>query len=52
MAIACTSLPPSIGQSTAFEDFRCLNSYPLYHVGSGNLVGGDLAEKGYFVNVN
>ena len=31
---------PSVGQSDAFEDFRCLNSYPLDHVGSENFLGG------------
>ena len=36
MAVACSSLHPSEGQSDAFEDFRCLSSYPLDQVGSGN----------------
>ena len=40
MAEACSSLPPSIGQSDVFEDFCCLNSYPLDKVGSGNFFGG------------
>ena len=31
---------PSVGQSDVFEDFRCLNSYPLDQVGSGNFLGG------------
>ena len=35
MAVACSSLPSSVGQSDAFEDFRCLSSYPLDQVGSG-----------------
>ena len=55
MAEACSSRQPSVGQSEAFEDFRCLNSYPLDKVGSGNIFVGEelwLAEKGYFVNVN
>ena len=39
MAVACSSLLPSIGQSDAFEDFRCLNSPPLDQVGSGNFLG-------------
>ena len=47
---------PSVGQSDAFADFHCINSYPLDQVGSGKFVfwGEDLwlAEKGYFVNVN
>ena len=40
MAVACSSLHPSIGQSGAFEDFRCLNSYPLDQIGSGNFLRG------------
>ena len=28
------------GQSDAFEDFRCLNSYHFDQVGSGNFLGG------------
>ena len=44
---------PSVGQFDAFEDFHCLNSYPLDQ-GSGNFLGGRLmiGWKGYFVNVN
>ena len=55
MAVACSSFQPSIGQSDAFEDFRCLSSYPLDQVGSGNFFRGkiyDWLKKGYFVNVN
>ena len=40
MAVACSSLKPSTGQSDAFEDFHCLNSYPLVQVGSGNFWWG------------
>ena len=36
MAVACSSRQPSVGRSDAFEDFRCLSSYPLDQVGSGN----------------
>ena len=36
MAIVCSSLQPSIGQSDTFEDFRCLSSHLLDQVGSGN----------------
>ena len=39
---ACSSLPPSEGQSDAFEDFYFLNSYPLDQVSSGNFLGEDL----------
>ena len=31
MAVACSSFIPD-----AFKDFRCLGSYPLDQVGSGN----------------
>ena len=34
MAVACSSLHPSVGQSDPFEDFCCLSSYPLDQVGS------------------
>ena len=37
-----SSLRPLVGQSDAFEDFRCLNSYPLDQVGFGNFQGEDL----------
>ena len=42
MALACSSLQPSIGQSDAFEDLRCLNSYPLDQVGSGKFFRGKI----------
>ena len=51
MAVACSSLQTSVGQSDAFEDFRSLSSYPLDQVGSGEFFSGEdlwLAEKGYF----
>ena len=41
MAVACSSHQPSIGRSEAFKDFRCLSSYPLDQVGSGNFFRGD-----------
>ena len=44
MAIACSSLHPSVGQSDAFEDFRCLSSYPLDQVGSGNFFRGKIYD--------
>ena len=37
---ACSSFRPLVGQSDAFEDFRCLSSYTLDQVGSGNFLGG------------
>ena len=55
MAVVCSSLHPSVGQSDAFEDFRCWSSYPLDQLRSGNFFKGEdlwLAEKGYFVYVN
>ena len=36
MAVACSSCQPSVGRLAAFEDFRCLSSYPLDQVSSGN----------------
>ena len=35
---------PSVGQSDAFEDFRCLNSYPLDQVSSGNYFRGKIYD--------
>ena len=52
MAVACSSLQPSIGQSDAFEDFCCWNSYPLDQVGSGKFWGGkiyDWLKKGILI---
>ena len=40
MVIVCSSRQPSVGRSDAFEDFRCLNSYPLDQVGSGKFLEG------------
>ena len=44
MAIACSSLHPSVGQSDTFEDFHCLSSYPLDQVGSGNFFRGKIYD--------
>ena len=44
MAVACSSLQHSVGQSDAFEDFRCLSSYPLDQVGSGNFFRGKIYD--------
>ena len=44
MAVACLSLHASVGQSDAFEDFRCLNSNPLDQVGSGNFFRGKIYD--------
>ena len=44
MAVACSSLHPSVGQSDAFEDFHCLSSYPLDQVGSGNFFRGKIYD--------
>ena len=44
MAVARSSLQPLIGRSLAFEDFRCLNSYPLDQVGSGNFFRGKIYD--------
>ena len=41
MAMACSSLHPLVGQFDAFEDFRCLSSYPLDQDGSGNFLRGE-----------
>ena len=44
---------PSVCQSAAFEDFRCLNSYPLDQVGSGKFLRGkiyDWLKKGILLN--
>ena len=52
MAVACSSRHPSVGRSNAFKDFRCLNSYPLDQVGSGNFFRGkiyDWLKKGIFL---
>ena len=49
MAVAWPYLHASVGQSAAFEDFRCLNSYPLDQVGSEKFFRGkiyDWLEKG------
>ena len=40
MAVAWLSFHASVGQSDAFEDFHCLNSYLLAQGGSGNFLGG------------
>ena len=39
---------PSVGWSKTFEDLRCLNSYPLGQVSSGNFRGkiNDWLKKG------
>ena len=42
MAVACSSLQASTDQSDAFEDFRCLNSYPLDQVGPGKFFRGKI----------
>ena len=44
MAVACSSLQSSVGQSDAFEDFCCLSSYPLDQVGSGNFFRGKIYD--------
>ena len=44
MAVAWPSLHASVGQSDAFEDFHCLNSYPLDQVGSGNFLRGKIYD--------
>ena len=44
MAVSCSSLQPSVGQSDAFEDFRCLSSYLLDQVGSGNVFRGKIYD--------
>ena len=44
MAVACSSLQPSISQSDPFEDFRCLSSYPLDQVGSENFFRGKIYD--------
>ena len=52
MAGACSSLQSSVGQSDALEDFRCLSSYPLDQVGSGNSFRGkiyDWLKKGFLL---
>ena len=37
--------PSSLGRLvSAFEDFRCLNSYPLDQVGSGNFLRGKIYD--------
>ena len=41
----CVFFPqPSIGQFAAFEDFRCLRSYRLDQVGSGNFFRGKIYD--------
>ena len=44
MAVICSSFYCSVGQSDAFEDFRCLSSYPLAQVGSGNFFRGKIYD--------
>ena len=44
MAVARHSRHASVGQSDAFEDFRCLNSYSLDQVGSGNFFRGKIYD--------
>ena len=44
MAVVCSSRQPSVGRSTAFEDFRCLSSYPLDQVGSGKFLRGKIYD--------
>ena len=44
MAVACSSFQPSIGQSDAFVDFRCLNGYPWDQVDSGKFFKGNIYD--------
>ena len=44
MAVVCSSCQPSVGCSDAFEDFRCIRSYPLDQVGSGNFLRGKIYD--------
>ena len=44
MTVACSSRQPSVSRSDAFEDFRCLSSYPLDQVGSGNFFRGKIYD--------
>ena len=44
MAVACSSLYLSVGQSDVFEDFHSLSSYPLDQVGSGNFFKGKIYD--------
>ena len=44
MAVACSSRPPLVGWSDAFEDFCCLSSYPLDQVGSGIFFKGKIYD--------
>ena len=44
MAVACSSCQPLVGQFDAFEDFRCLNSYPMDQVGSGKFFRGKIYD--------
>ena len=44
MAVAWPSLHAAVGQSDAFEEFRCLNSYPLDQVGSGKFFRGKIYD--------
>ena len=44
MAVVCSSLQLSIGQSDVIEDFRCLNSNPLIQVGSGKFFRGKIYD--------
>ena len=44
MAVVCSSLHPSVGQSDAFEDFHCLSSYPWDQVSSGNFFKGKICD--------
>ena len=44
MAVVCPSFHASVGQSDAFKDFRCLSSYPLDQVSSGNFLRGKIYD--------
>ena len=44
IAVACSFRQPSVGWSDAFEDFRCLSSYPLDQVGSRNFFTGKIYD--------
>ena len=44
MALVWPSLHASVGQSDAFEDFQCLNSYPLDQVSSGKFFRGNIND--------
>ena len=44
MVVAGSSLQPSVGQFDAIKVFRCLSSYPLDQVGSGNFFRGKIYD--------